>query len=143
MDFYSLSVGRRIVEVELILKLAKSPSFYKKSPNILYKINPSPSLWHISNVTLSQPLPKILHSYQCPFLDSWHSVLNNYNGISKDTVMICLKFSFLPLFTPFPSPGDLPNPRIKPASPASLLQCRQFLYHWASREATKQMLKGS
>lgn len=39
MDFYSLSVGRRIVEVELILKLAKSP-FYKKSSYILYKINP-------------------------------------------------------------------------------------------------------
>ena len=25
----------------------------------------------------------------------------------------------------FPSPGDLPNPRIKPGSPA----CRQMLYH--------------
>ena len=35
---------------------------------------------------------------------------------------------------PFPSPGDLPNPRIEPISPASLLHWRQILYHWATRE---------
>ena len=29
---------------------------------------------------------------------------------------------------PFSSPGNLPNPGIKPASPASLLHCRQILY---------------
>ena len=35
---------------------------------------------------------------------------------------------------PFPSPGDLPNPGIKPAS---LYLCigRQILYHWATWEA--------
>ena len=44
MDFYSLSVGRGIVEVDLTLKLAKSAFFKnKKSPNILYKVNPFPS----------------------------------------------------------------------------------------------------
>ena len=54
MDFYSLSVGRGIVEVDLTLKLAKSAFFKnKKSPNILYKVNPFPSSWTISNVTLS------------------------------------------------------------------------------------------
>ena len=36
---------------------------------------------------------------------------------------------------PFPSPWDLPNPGIEPASPSSLLQCRQVLYHWATGEA--------
>ena len=29
---------------------------------------------------------------------------------------------------PFPPPGDLPDPGIKAASPASLLLCRQILY---------------
>ena len=29
---------------------------------------------------------------------------------------------------PFPSPGDLPDPGIKPMSPTSLLHCRQILY---------------
>ena len=32
---------------------------------------------------------------------------------------------------PFPSPGDLPHPGIKPASP----HCRWILYCWATREA--------
>ena len=32
---------------------------------------------------------------------------------------------------PFPSPGDLPHPGIKPASP----HCRWILYYWATREA--------
>jgi len=38
---------------------------------------------------------------------------------------------------PFPSPGDLPDPGIKPIAPAAspLLHCRQFLYHSATREA--------
>ena len=35
---------------------------------------------------------------------------------------------------PFPSPGDLPDPGIKPTSPANLLPCRQILYCWATRE---------
>ena len=30
---------------------------------------------------------------------------------------------------PFPSPGDLPDPGIEPASPASPLHGRQILYH--------------
>ena len=30
---------------------------------------------------------------------------------------------------PFPFPGDLSNPEIKPVSPA----CRQIFYHWATR----------
>ena len=34
----------------------------------------------------------------------------------------------------FPSPGDLPAPRIKSTSPASLLHCRRILYCWATRE---------
>ena len=33
---------------------------------------------------------------------------------------------------PFPSPGDLPNPRIR-SNPH--LHCRWILYHWATREA--------
>ena len=38
---------------------------------------------------------------------------------------------------PFPPPGDLPNPRIKPASdfPCISWICRQILYHWATWEA--------
>ena len=32
---------------------------------------------------------------------------------------------------PSPSPGDLPDPGIKPTSPEF---CRQILYHWATRE---------
>ena len=36
--------------------------------------------------------------------------------------------------SPFPSPGDLPNPRIKLPNP-SLLHCRRILYCWATREA--------
>ena len=35
----------------------------------------------------------------------------------------------------FPSPGDLPNPGIKPVSPVCLLHFRQILYCWATREA--------
>ena len=31
---------------------------------------------------------------------------------------------------PFPSPGDLPNPRIEPGSP----HCRQTLYHLSHQE---------
>ena len=34
----------------------------------------------------------------------------------------------------FPSPGDLPNPGIEHASPASIPHYRQILYHWATRE---------
>ena len=34
---------------------------------------------------------------------------------------------------PSPSPGDLPNPGIKPRSPV----CRQILYQWATREAKR------
>ena len=36
---------------------------------------------------------------------------------------------------PFPSPGDLLNPGLKPMSPVHLLHCRQILYHWATKEA--------
>ncbi|XP_065779817.1 integrator complex subunit 15 isoform X1 [Muntiacus reevesi] len=36
---------------------------------------------------------------------------------------------------PFPSPGDLPGPGLEPASPASLLPCRQMLYRLSHREA--------
>ena len=32
---------------------------------------------------------------------------------------------------PFPTPGDLPNPGMELAYPASLLHCRQILYCWA------------
>ena len=35
---------------------------------------------------------------------------------------------------PFPPPGDVPHPGIKPMSLVALL-CRQILYHWAIREA--------
>ena len=41
---------------------------------------------------------------------------------------------------PFPSPGDLPDPRIKLVSPAlagGLLHCKQIHYHWATREVLK------
>ena len=34
---------------------------------------------------------------------------------------------------PFPSPGDLPNPGIKPG----LLHCRQILYHLSHQESPK------
>ena len=37
---------------------------------------------------------------------------------------------------PFSTPGDLPDPGIKPASPASLLYCRQSVYLWATRNTT-------
>ena len=40
---------------------------------------------------------------------------------------------------PCPSPGDLSDAEIKPAS-LWLLHCRRILYHWANREA-KWMLK--
>ena len=33
---------------------------------------------------------------------------------------------------PFPSPGDLPNPKIKPMSPTSLALAGKFSYHWAT-----------
>ena len=36
---------------------------------------------------------------------------------------------------PFPSPGDLLDQRIEPASPASLRHCSQILHCWATREA--------
>ena len=36
---------------------------------------------------------------------------------------------------PFPSPGDLPNPGIKPMSPVSLLFGMRILYHWATWRA--------
>ena len=41
---------------------------------------------------------------------------------------------------PFPSPGDLPDPGIKPASPASLQCCRWL--HWVIREALYLLLNG-
>ena len=34
---------------------------------------------------------------------------------------------------PFPSPGNLPEPGVKPRSPT----LRQILYHWATREAPR------
>ena len=37
---------------------------------------------------------------------------------------------------PFPSPGDLPNPGIKPASFVSPAWAGRFFYHWATWEAT-------
>ena len=37
---------------------------------------------------------------------------------------------------PFPSPGDLPNPRNEPTS----LHCRRMLYHWASKSKFKTFL---
>ena len=36
---------------------------------------------------------------------------------------------------PFPPPGDLPNPGIKAASPASPLRCGWIFHCWATREA--------
>ena len=36
---------------------------------------------------------------------------------------------------PFPSAGDPPDPGMELISPANLLNCRQILYHWATREA--------
>ena len=36
---------------------------------------------------------------------------------------------------PRPPPGNLPDPVIKPVSPASLLHCRQILYCWTTGEA--------
>ena len=36
---------------------------------------------------------------------------------------------------PFPSPGDSPNPGIKPMSPASPALAGGFFYHWAKWEA--------
>ena len=37
--------------------------------------------------------------------------------------------------SPFPHLGDLPDPGVKPVSPASLPHCRWILYCWATREA--------
>ena len=39
---------------------------------------------------------------------------------------------------PFPSPGDLPDPGIEPASPASLLHGRKTLYLWVTRDYPTQ-----
>ena len=39
----------------------------------------------------------------------------------------------------FPSPEDLPNPGIKPASPALAGVGRWILYHWATREAPDKL----
>ena len=36
---------------------------------------------------------------------------------------------------PFPSPGDLPDPRIELKSPTSPALARWLLYHWATKEA--------
>ena len=36
----------------------------------------------------------------------------------------------------FPTPGDLPDPGIEPLSPAV---CRWILYHWATREAQREL----
>ena len=38
---------------------------------------------------------------------------------------------------PLPTPGDLPNPGIEPASLVHLLHCRQTLYHRATRETSE------
>ena len=35
--------------------------------------------------------------------------------------------------SPFSSPGDLPDPEIKPCISSSLLHCKWILYHWATR----------
>ena len=35
---------------------------------------------------------------------------------------------------PFPPSGDLHTPGMEPTSPASLLNCRKILYHWATGE---------
>ena len=41
---------------------------------------------------------------------------------------------------PFPSPGDLPDPGIKPRSPAgSLLHCRQILYQLSHQGHLRQI----
>ena len=37
---------------------------------------------------------------------------------------------------PFSTPGDLPDPGMKPVSPASLLYYRQILYRWGTRNTT-------
>ena len=41
---------------------------------------------------------------------------------------------------PWPPPGDLPNPGIKPKSSAAP-ECRQILYRWATREAQPNSLR--
>ena len=41
---------------------------------------------------------------------------------------------------PFPTPGDLPDPGIKPASPSNLLHCRQILYHWTTRGGGEELI---
>ena len=40
----------------------------------------------------------------------------------------------------FPSPEDLTDPRIEPASPASPAVAGKILYHWATREALKEAI---
>ena len=41
---------------------------------------------------------------------------------------------------PWPPPGDLPDPGIKPKSPTAPA-CRQVLYRWATREAQSNSLR--
>ena len=60
------------------------------------------------------------------------SVLNPLDdSLPGSSVWVFPGWSGLPL----PSPGDIPDPRIEPTSPASLLHCRQALYPWATGEA--------
>ena len=44
-----------------------------------------------------------------------------------------LEWGAIAFSIPFPTAGDFPNLKVKPASPASLLHCRQILYCWATR----------
>ena len=43
---------------------------------------------------------------------------------------------------PFPSPGDLPNPRIKPASLSPPAFAGRFFYHCTTWEACVAVLSG-
>ena len=51
-------------------------------------------------------------------------------GIFKARV---LEWGAIAFSMSFPTAGDFPNPRVKPASPASLLHCQQILHCWATR----------
>ena len=67
--------------------------------------------------------------------DSWRPhglqpsrLLHPWDFPGKSTGVGAIAFSI-----PFPTAGDFPNLKVKPASPASLLHCRQILYCWATR----------
>ena len=69
--------------------------------------------------------------------------LSNPTGSSTCQAPLSMGFSWQEYWSvlPFPPPGDLPDPGIKPTSPTSTWTPGGFFYHWATTEAANRRLK--